>query len=95
LKEDDPKFADWLNIAKSPKLNDFIVYHSDPTSSQSEGTISLYIEITAPLTYTGSFDVESIGTWVTAEGYPLVVALDQQSWTRADKSGTPLVTVFF
>jgi len=96
LTEDSPKFSDWMNIAKSKQLSEFAIHHTDPTSSHPEGTINLYVAGNpVPLTYTGTFDVESVGTWVFTEGYPIVVALDQQTWNRAQKSETPLVTVFF
>jgi len=95
VKEDGAKFSDWLKIGSSPQLSEFSVHHADPTPSHPEGTIILYIAGSEDtLTYTGSFDVEPVLTWVSSEGYPVVVALDQQTWNRALKSSTPLVTVF-
>jgi len=91
--EDDSNFKIWKETAVSSLLvDDFTFYHADPSSKTG---VYLYTKAgDEPLAYTGPFDTNSIVSWALNEGYPPVVALGQETWSRAQATELPLVTVF-
>jgi len=87
----------WLKAAGSEKVQAFAFGHvknPDHFGSHSAGTVELHKEGEDVKTFSGEFTADEIVTWAASEGFPLVDELSQDSWTRAQSSGTDLLAIF-
>jgi len=71
------------------------VKNPDLFGSNAAGTVQLHKEgESSVLSYSGDFETADLVVWVVSEGFPLVDELSQDSWSRAQSSGTDLVAIF-
>jgi protein disulfide-isomerase A1 len=88
----------WENVGKSEKTQAFGIAHVTDASlldGRKEGTVELHKDGESTLTFDGTFDADSLVTWLATEGFPLVDELSQDSWTRAQTATTDLLAVFY
>jgi len=87
----------WESAASSGQIEDFIIGHVTESSlyqGSSAGTFSIHRPEEEVIKFTGTFDKDSIITFVKAEGYPLIRLLEQDLWTLSQNSQHPLLAIF-
>jgi len=93
-----PSVETWETAGKSDKTQAFAFAHVTDASlldGRKEGTVELHKDGESPLPYDGAFEADSLVLWLSAEGFPLVDELSQDSWTRAQTGQTDLLAVFY
>jgi protein disulfide-isomerase A1 len=83
----------WNQAAKDPRFEEFVAAHI--VVGEGEEKVVIHKPAEEPVSYDGPFESESILKWVTSEAYPLIEELAQPIWVRSQKTGTPLLAVFY